>query len=80
MQNSPMMVSIPLSSPNYWLWLRRISRDEGLLGLFKGVGPTMGRAMALNTGMLASNDQVPSSLFLRSLLQLHYILNFLCAA
>mmetsp|Transcript_1071 Transcript_1071/g.3227 ORF Transcript_1071/g.3227 Transcript_1071/m.3227 type:complete len:297 (-) Transcript_1071:390-1280(-) len=38
--------------------LAKISRDEGVLGLFKGVGPTMGRAMALNTGMLCSNDQI----------------------
>ena len=27
-------------------------------GLFTGAGPTVVRAMALNMGMLASNDQV----------------------
>lgn len=27
-------------------------------GLFRGAGPTVVRAMALNMGMLASNDQV----------------------
>ena len=36
----------------------RISREEGLQGLYRGVGPTIARAMALNMGMLASNDEV----------------------
>lgn len=36
----------------------RICREDGLIGLYKGVGPTMARAMSLNMGMLASNDQV----------------------
>ena len=35
----------------------RIVRDEGVAGLFRGGGPTVVRAMALNMGMLASNDQ-----------------------
>ncbi len=38
--------------------LTRIVKDEGAMGLFKGAGPTVVRAMALNMGMLASNDQV----------------------
>lgn len=33
-------------------------QDEGMKGLFTGAGPTVVRAMALNMGMLASNDQV----------------------
>eukprot|EP00775_Hariotina_reticulata_P009720 gene9720-9879_t len=37
-------------------WIR-IVRDDGVLGLFRGGGPTVVRAMALNMGMLASNDQ-----------------------
>jgi len=37
--------------------LTRILKDEGAGGLFTGVGPTVVRAMALNMGMLASNDQ-----------------------
>lgn len=37
--------------------LVRITREEGFLGLFKGAGPTVTRAMALNMGMLASNEQ-----------------------
>lgn len=41
----------------------RIVREEGMLGLYRGVGPTIGRAMALNMGMLASNDEVNSRLF-----------------
>ena len=36
----------------------RIVREDGVTGLFKGGGPTVVRAMALNMGMLASNDQV----------------------
>lgn len=35
----------------------RIVREEGIGGLFRGAGPTVTRAMALNMGMLASNDQ-----------------------
>lgn len=37
--------------------LYRISADEGVLALWKGAGPTVTRAMALNMGMLASYDQ-----------------------
>lgn len=37
--------------------LSRIVKEEGVAGLFKGSGPTVTRAMALNMGMLASNDQ-----------------------
>ena len=41
--------------------LARIVREEGVGGLFTGAGPTVVRAMALNMGMLASNDQVSIS-------------------
>nr|AHB08889.1 mitochondrial dicarboxylate transporter [Suaeda glauca] len=37
--------------------LIRIVADEGVLALWKGAGPTVVRAMALNMGMLASYDQ-----------------------
>lgn len=37
--------------------LSRIATDEGVLALWKGAGPTVVRAMALNMGMLASYDQ-----------------------
>lgn len=37
--------------------LYRITADEGVLSLWKGAGPTVVRAMALNMGMLASYDQ-----------------------
>ncbi|EYU39263.1 hypothetical protein MIMGU_mgv1a010902mg [Erythranthe guttata] len=37
--------------------LSRIVVDEGVLSLWKGAGPTVVRAMALNMGMLASYDQ-----------------------
>jgi hypothetical protein len=36
----------------------RIVKDDGIAGLFRGATPTIVRAMALNMGMLASNDQV----------------------
>ncbi|XP_028102294.1 mitochondrial dicarboxylate/tricarboxylate transporter DTC-like [Camellia sinensis] len=36
--------------------LYRIVADEGVLALWKGAGPTVVRAMALNMGMLASYD------------------------
>lgn len=35
----------------------RIVREDGVGGLFRGAGPTVVRAMSLNMGMLASNDQ-----------------------
>ena len=38
--------------------LARIIKEEGPGGLFRGAGPTVVRAMSLNMGMLASNDQV----------------------
>ena len=38
--------------------LVRIVREDGVKGLFRGAGPTVVRAMSLNMGMLASNDQV----------------------
>lgn len=37
--------------------LYRIAADEGIVSLWKGAGPTVVRAMALNMGMLASYDQ-----------------------
>ncbi|KAJ8644974.1 hypothetical protein MRB53_006722 [Persea americana] len=37
--------------------LYRITADEGVLALWKGVGPTVVRATALTMGMLASYDQ-----------------------
>jgi solute carrier family 25 oxoglutarate transporter 11 len=36
--------------------LTKITKDEGVLALWKGAGPTVVRAMALNMGMLASYD------------------------
>lgn len=40
----------------------RIVREEGFGGLFTGATPTVVRAMALNMGMLASNDQAKEML------------------
>ncbi len=35
----------------------RISKEEGVISLWKGVGPTMGRAVSLNVAMLVSYDE-----------------------
>ncbi|CAL8469919.1 g9461 [Coccomyxa elongata] len=40
----------------------RIVKTDGAVGLFRGAGPTVVRAMALNMGMLASNDQAKEML------------------
>jgi solute carrier family 25 oxoglutarate transporter 11 len=40
----------------------RISREEGVTSLWKGVGPTIVRAMALNLGMLGPYDQAKEML------------------
>lgn len=42
---------------NVFSALYRIAAEEGPLALWKGAGPTVVRAMALNMGMLASYDQ-----------------------
>lgn len=42
--------------------LSTIIKEEGVMGLFTGAGPTAVRAMALNMGMLASNDQAKEML------------------
>lgn len=42
--------------------LVRIVREDGFAGLFRGAGPTVVRAMALNMGMLASNDQAKEAI------------------
>ncbi len=38
----------------------QIVKADGVSGLFRGATPTIVRAMALNMGMLASNEQVRS--------------------
>ena len=43
---------------NRYCFVLRIVREDGVGGLFRGAIPTATRAMALNMGMLASNDQV----------------------
>jgi len=42
--------------------LSSIVKEDGMGGLFVGAGPTVVRAMALNMGMLASNDQAKEML------------------
>lgn len=42
--------------------LVRIVKEDGIGGLFRGAGPTVVRAMALNMGMLASNDQAKEAI------------------
>ena len=41
----------------------RIVKEDGAIGLFRGAGPTVVRAMALNMGMLASNDEVSPTMY-----------------
>ena len=38
-------------------------KEDGAIGLFRGAGPTVVRAMALNMGMLASNDEVSLTMY-----------------
>lgn len=40
----------------------RIVKEDGFSGLFRGATPTIVRAMALNMGMLASNDQAKEAI------------------
>uniref|UniRef100_A0A383WF43 Uncharacterized protein n=1 Tax=Tetradesmus obliquus TaxID=3088 RepID=A0A383WF43_TETOB len=42
--------------------MTRIVKEDGVGGLFRGGGPTVVRAMSLNMGMLASNDQAKEML------------------
>ncbi|GBG65514.1 hypothetical protein CBR_g51109 [Chara braunii] len=37
--------------------MAKITKDEGVIGMWRGSGPTVVRCMALNMGMLASYDQ-----------------------
>lgn len=59
--------------------LIRIVREEGVLTLWKGVGPTVGRAMVLNLAQLASYAQFKES-FKRSLSLEEGILLHFCAS
>ena len=45
---------------SYLMLQVRIVKEDGAIGLFRGAGPTVVRAMALNMGMLASNDEASS--------------------
>ena len=49
--------------------LSRFATNEGVLGLCKGVGPTVVRAMSLNVGTFTSYNQ--SAEFLRDSLGMH---------
>jgi len=40
----------------------RIAKDEGVMSLWRGCGPTVVRAMVLNLGMLAPYDEVKDRL------------------
>jgi Mitochondrial carrier protein len=44
----------------------RIVKEDGLGGLFRGASPTIARAMALNMGMFASNEQAKELLQARA--------------
>ena len=42
--------------------LRRIPKEEGITGLWKGAAPTMARAIALNIGMMVSFEEAKERL------------------
>ena len=42
--------------------LARIVREEGFLSLWKGVGPTIGRAVSLNIAMMVTYDEMKERL------------------
>ena len=52
--------------------LTRIVKDDGVAGLFRGAGPTVVRAMSLNMGMLASNDQVRRLCSAHGMIHMHH--------
>jgi hypothetical protein len=41
-------------------YYKQVSREEGVRSLWNGATPTMGRAMAMNVGQLASYDVLKS--------------------
>ena len=47
---------------NFFDAFRRIVKDEGVITLWRGSGPTVVRAMVLNFGMLAPFDEVKERL------------------
>jgi len=53
--------TLPMEQRRNYTWvgnaLARIVREEGFMGMFKGCGPVVVRAMSLNVGMLAGHDQ-----------------------
>ena len=58
----------------------RIVKEDGAIGLFRGAGPTVVRAMALNMGMLASNDEACSQSPEDHTIQAHHSLDPAAAA
>jgi len=53
--------TLPMEQRRNYTWvgnaLARIVKEEGFMGMFKGCGPVVARAMSLNVGMLAGHDQ-----------------------
>lgn len=49
----------------------RIVGEDGVGGLFRGAGPTIVRAMSLNMGMFAANEQVRTHAPLHHTCDLH---------
>lgn len=48
--------------------LARISKEEGVLAMWRGAGPTVGRAMVVNAAQLASYSQAKQALLSTGLL------------
>ena len=59
--------------------LIRIIREEGVLALWRGVGPTMGRAMVVNAAQLASYSQAKQFLLSTGHFQENILLHFIAS-
>ncbi len=64
---------LPLDQRRNYTWvgnaLTRVVREEGILTLWRGCGPTIGRAIVLNIAQLMSNDLAKDALCRQDVVQ-----------
>ena len=64
---------LPLEQRRNYTWvgnaLTRVVREEGILTLWRGCGPTIGRAIVLNIAQLMSNDLAKDALCRQDVVQ-----------